>query len=97
MDGEVPKVIGDIMKGSKVKQPVIVMVWCYGDVGSRFDIGVVDNFEAGTCSVNLFVAPLIDIKFMLTSRVLTMRCRVSGVSTRGKFFGWSFVYMVGND
>ena len=73
------------------------MVWCGGDVGSRFDVRVVSNLEVGTCSVAPFVAPLVDVNFMLATRMLTMSGKVGGSSARGKFFDCLFVGLLSSD
>ena len=87
MDGKVSKVIGDVMKSSRVKQPVIMMVWYIGNVSSGFDIRIVNNFEVDVCSVSSFVAPLADIQVILiTNKVVRW-----GIELMGCLPGESFL------
>ena len=62
MYGEVPKVISNVMKGTRVEQPMIVLVWYIGNVGSGFDMLIAGKFKVEACNKSTFATPLADIQ-----------------------------------
>ena len=62
---------------------------------------IVNNFEVVMCSMNMFVAPLIDIYFVPSTRTKSeaRRWRVRGMSTRKMrwLVGCLFMNMISSD
>ena len=61
VNGKILKIVSDMMRSTGVKEPVRVSLGSGGSICSGLGVGRMKYFEAGSCCVTPFVAPLADI------------------------------------
>ena len=64
LNGEITKVIGDMMGSNRVKKLVSLMGRGGSCIGIEFNMQIINNFKARTGSVTSFITPLTDIIFI---------------------------------